>query len=89
MPRRALPPQPSARKAPRRLGRGPAGGSASGPSRGSNGGGARVSTPAPATPYWLLWSSGIAAAVLAIVAFLLWGIIGGSTLFDMIVALCM
>jgi hypothetical protein len=49
-------------------------------------------TDAPAraaTPYWLLWSSGIIAAVLAIVAFLLWGTIGASALFDMVVALCM
>jgi hypothetical protein len=48
-----------------------------------------MSTPAPGTPYWLLWSSGIAAVLLAIAAFLLWGTIGGSALFDMIVALCM
>jgi len=40
------------------------------------------------TPYWLLWSTGIVAVVLSIVAFLLWGINGASTLFDMIVALC-
>jgi hypothetical protein len=46
-------------------------------------------TPGNPTPYWLLWSSGIVAAVLAIAALLLWGTIGGSTLFDMIVALCM
>ena len=41
------------------------------------------------TPYWLLWSTAIAAVVLSIVAFVLWGIDGASTLFDMIVALCM
>ena len=40
------------------------------------------------TPYWLLWSTGILAFVLAIAAFVLWGINGASTLFDMIVALC-
>jgi hypothetical protein len=40
------------------------------------------------TPYWLLWSTGIVAFVLCIVAFVLWGINGASTLFDMIVALC-
>jgi hypothetical protein len=40
------------------------------------------------TPYWLLWSTGIVAFVLSIVAFVLWGINGASTLFDMIVALC-
>jgi hypothetical protein len=45
--------------------------------------------PSPAdTPYWLLWSTGIVAFVLCIVAFVLWGLNGASTLFDMIVALC-
>jgi hypothetical protein len=45
--------------------------------------------PSPAnTPYRLLWSTGIVAFVLCIVAFVLWGINGASTLFDMIVALC-
>ncbi len=45
--------------------------------------------PSPAnTPYWLLWSTGIVAFVLCIVAFVLWGINGASTLFDMIVAFC-
>jgi len=39
-------------------------------------------------PYWLLWSTGIVAFVLCVVAFVLWGINGASTLFDMIVALC-
>ena len=40
------------------------------------------------TPYWLLWTTGIAAVVLSIAAFVLWGTNGASTLFDMIVALC-
>ena len=40
------------------------------------------------TPYWLLWSTGIVAFVLCIVAFVLWGFGGASTLFDMIVAFC-
>ena len=40
------------------------------------------------TPYWLLWSTGIVAFILCIIAFVLWGINGASTLFDMIVALC-
>ena len=40
------------------------------------------------TPYWLLWSTGIGAVVLALVAFVLWGTGGAGTLFDMIVALC-
>lgn len=45
--------------------------------------------PSPAkTPYWLLWSTGIIAVVLCVAAFVLWGINGTSTLFDMIVALC-
>jgi len=44
--------------------------------------------PAANTPYWLLWSAGIAAVVLSIAAFVLWGTSGASTLFDMIVALC-
>jgi hypothetical protein len=45
--------------------------------------------PSPAdTPYRLLWSTGIVAFVLCVVAFVLWGINGASTLFDMIVALC-
>ena len=49
----------------------------------------RTAEPPPAkTPYWLLWSTGIAAFVLCVVAFLLWGINGANTLFDMIVAFC-
>jgi hypothetical protein len=45
--------------------------------------------PLPAkTPYWLLWSTGIAALVLGIVAFALWGTNGAVTLIDMMVALC-
>lgn len=47
-----------------------------------------VAPPPATTPYWLLWSTGIAAFVLGITAFVLWGISGASTLFDMIVALC-
>lgn len=47
-----------------------------------------VVTPPANTPYWLLWSTGIAAVVLGAAAFLLWGINGAGTLFDMIVALC-
>jgi hypothetical protein len=44
-------------------------------------------SPAPA-PYWLLWSTGIVAFALCLVAFVLWGIYGANTLFDMIVAFC-
>jgi hypothetical protein len=45
--------------------------------------------PSPAnTPYWLLWSTGVIAFVLGILAFVLWGINGAGTLFDMMVALC-
>jgi hypothetical protein len=40
------------------------------------------------TPYWLLWSTGIIAIVLCMVAFALWAINGAGTLFDMMVALC-
>jgi hypothetical protein len=36
----------------------------------------------------LLWSTGIVAFILGIVAFVLWGINGAGTLFDMMVALC-
>jgi hypothetical protein len=43
--------------------------------------------PAP-TPYWLLWSTGAVAFVLCVIAFVLWGLNGTATLFDMIVALC-
>ena len=39
-------------------------------------------------PYWLLSLTGTVAFVLCIVAFVLWGINGASTLFDMMVALC-
>jgi hypothetical protein len=39
-------------------------------------------------PYWLLWSTGIIAFVLSVVAFVLWGINGVGTLFDIMVALC-
>ena len=45
-------------------------------------------TSPPDTPYWLLWSTGVVAFVLCMVAFVLWGITGTRTLFDMIVALC-
>ena len=45
--------------------------------------------PSPAhTPYRLLWSTGIVALVLGVAAFVLWGLNGASTLFDMIVVLC-
>ena len=40
------------------------------------------------TPYWLLWSTGIVALALCVAAFVLWGINGAGTLFDMIVAFC-
>ena len=45
--------------------------------------------PAPdAPPYRLLWSLGIAAIVLGLIAFALWVTSGGVILFDMIVAFC-
>ena len=40
------------------------------------------------TPYRLLWSTGTVAVVLGIIAFVLWGLYGAGTLFDMMVALC-
>ena len=39
-------------------------------------------------PRRLLWSVGVAAFVLGIVAFVLWGINGAGTLFDMVAAFC-
>jgi hypothetical protein len=39
-------------------------------------------------PRRLLWSVGIAAFVLGICAFVLWGINGAGTLFDMMAAFC-
>jgi hypothetical protein len=45
-------------------------------------------SPAANTPYRLLWSTGIVAFVLCAVAFVLWGVNGANTLFDMLVALC-
>jgi hypothetical protein len=45
--------------------------------------------PPPANPpYRLLWSTGIAAFVLGVAAFVLWGLNGAGTLFDLIVAFC-
>jgi hypothetical protein len=52
-----------------------------------------ATSPAPGaspadTPYRLLWSTGIAAFVLAAAAFALWGLNGTGTLFDIIAAFC-
>jgi hypothetical protein len=44
--------------------------------------------PPATTPYRLLWSTAIVAAVLSIAAFVLWGVAGAATLLDTIVALC-
>ena len=44
--------------------------------------------PPADTPYRLLWSTGIAAFVLGVAAFVLWGLNGASTLFDLIAAFC-
>src|SRR5262245_9734153 len=75
---------------------------AAGPAPGDNGG-AGMSTqlqnsrscaelsPKPSradTPYLALWSTGVVAFVLCMVAFALWGIEGSRTLFDMTIALC-
>src|SRR5262245_41137127 len=48
----------------------------------------RAERLSPSTPYFVLWSTGVVAFVLGMVAFVLWGITGPGTLFDMIVALC-
>ena len=46
--------------------------------------------PSPAnTSSWMLWSIGFVAFMLCAVAFVLWGLNGATTFFDMIVALCM
>ena len=50
--------------------------------------GARKGLSPNNTPHGLLWSTGIIAFILGIVAFVLWGINGAGTLFDMMVALC-
>ena len=48
-----------------------------------------MAEPSPAdTPYLLLWSTGVVGFVLCIIAFVLWGITGTRTLFDVMVALC-
>ena len=44
--------------------------------------------PPDSTPHRLLWSVGIVAFVLTILTFMLWGINGAGTLFDMIAAFC-
>ena len=49
----------------------------------------RPAEPSPAdAPYRLLWSVGIAAVVLCVVAFALWGLNGAGTLIDMTAVLC-
>lgn len=50
--------------------------------------GARKGLSPNNTPHALLWSTGIIAFILGIVAFVLWAINGAGTLFDMMVALC-
>ena len=50
--------------------------------------GARKGLTPSNTPHGLLWSTGIIAFVLVIVAVVRWGINGAGTLFDMLVALC-
>jgi hypothetical protein len=40
------------------------------------------------TPYRLLWSTGIVALVLGAAAFMLWGLNGAGTLFDLIAVFC-
>jgi hypothetical protein len=50
--------------------------------------GARKGLTPSNTPHGLLWSTGIIAFILGIVAFVLWAINGPGTLFDMLVTLC-
>ena len=50
--------------------------------------GARKGLTPSNTPHGLLWSTGIIAFILGIVAFVLWGINGAGTLFDMVAAFC-
>jgi len=53
-----------------------------------------MGTQAPAEParvgppYGLLWLTGLFAVVLSVIAFVLWGVNGPSTILDMLVALC-
>jgi hypothetical protein len=57
-----------------------------------NAGGGRVGPVVPIlpanAPHALIWLTGVAAFVLAVAAFVLWGINGAATLFDMMVVLC-
>ena len=48
----------------------------------------RAAAPPAQTTHRLLWIAGVAASLLCVAAFLLWGVNGGGMLFDMIVALC-
>jgi hypothetical protein len=50
--------------------------------------GAATQPSSGTTPRRLLWSVGVAAFVLGICAFMLWGINGAVILFDMIAAFC-
>ncbi len=47
-----------------------------------------AAAPEPRTPYPLLWTAGIAAVLLALTAFMLWGLGGAGMLLDMVAALC-
>ena len=47
-----------------------------------------AAAPEPRTPYRLLWTAGIAATLLALTAFMLWGFGGAGMLLDMVAALC-
>jgi hypothetical protein len=38
---------------------------------------------------WLLWSVGLAAGLIGLVAFLLWGFRGAAYAFDLLVAYCL
>jgi hypothetical protein len=49
---------------------------------------AGVQPPSGGTPYGVLWSAGMVAFVICVLAFVLWGINGAGTLLDMIAAFC-
>jgi len=57
--------------------------------RGSRAESVPAAIPSPAdTPHLVLWLTGVVGFVLCMVAFVLWGITGSRTLFDMMIALC-
>jgi hypothetical protein len=49
---------------------------------------APLSNRRPDSRHWLLWSTSTAAILLGFAAFMLWGLNGSVTLFDLIAAYC-